>query len=197
MKKLLLHMCCGPCACYPVKRLRALGYEVEGYFFNPNIHPYKEFQRRLETAREFADKVGINLTVDDNYALQEWLERALHAPQGRCLACYASRMQQAALFAKENGFDAFTTSLLASPYQNHDAIHAAAEQAAKNAGVQFFYDDFRLGWDEGVKSSLELELYRQPYCGCIFSEQERYDKKLRKKMRDAKKKARREAAGES
>lgn len=186
--KILLHMCCGPCSCYPVKRLWELGFVPEGYFYNPNIHPYKEFQRRFETAAEFAGKVNLPITVDDNYILRQWLEKALAAPKGRCVECYESRLDEAARFAKENGFDTFTTSLLVSPYQQHDVIRAVGEAAAAREGLTFFYDDFRLGWDEGVKISLDLELYRQPYCGCIFSEQERYDKKLKKRLREARKK---------
>ena len=73
--KILLHMCCGPCACYPVKRLRELGFEPVGYFFNPNIHPYKEFMHRLETAKEYAEKVHMELIVDDNYQLREFLAK--------------------------------------------------------------------------------------------------------------------------
>lgn len=192
--KILLHMCCGPCSCYPVKRLRELGFAPEGYFYNPNIHPYKEFQRRFETAAEFAAKMELPITIDDNYKLKEWLKRALAAPQGRCVECYESRLYQAAAFARENGFTSFTTSLLVSPYQQHDVIRSVGEKAAAYEGIRFFYDDFRMGWDEGVQLSLDMELYRQPYCGCIFSEQERYDKKLRKQMKNAQKKARREAA---
>lgn len=184
--KLLLHMCCGPCAAYPLQRLRALGHAPTGYFFNPNIHPYKEFRHRLETAQEFAQKSDLELIADADYALDDFLRRALQAmetPGGRCAMCYALRLDQAARFAKENGFEAFTTSLLVSPYQQHEAIAAAGRRAAQASGVAFVYEDFRTGWDEGVRISKALELYRQPYCGCIFSERERYDKSLRKKKK--------------
>lgn len=176
---LLLHMCCGPCSAFPLKRLRELGYEPTGYFFNPNIHPFKEFTRRLETAKEFAQKSNLNIIADDMYALEDFLRRALDAPNGRCAMCYALRMKQAARYAREHGFDAFTTSLLVSPYQKHDAIRQAAEFAAAEEGIEFIYEDFRVGWKEGVAISRELELYRQPYCGCIFSEKERYQKPKR------------------
>jgi hypothetical protein len=177
-----------------VKRLRELGFAVEGYFYNPNIHPYKEFERRFKTAREFAEKVNLSITIDDDYKLKEWLTSALNAPNGRCMESYESRLSQAARFAKENGFDTFTSSLLVSPYQQHDVIRSVGERYAAEYGIKFFYDDFRLGWDEGVQISLDLELYRQPYCGCIFSEQERYDKKLRKRQKAERKKRLREAA---
>ena len=94
--------------------------------------------------------------------------------EGRCVSCHEVRLRKAAQVAKENGFDAFTTSLLVSPYQKHDLIRAVGEKVAQEEGIEFFYQDFREGWQEGVDISLELELYRQPYCGCIFSEKERY-----------------------
>jgi predicted adenine nucleotide alpha hydrolase (AANH) superfamily ATPase len=174
--KMLLHVCCGPCACFPVKHLRALGHELVGYFYNPNIHPYKEFARRLETAREFAAKAGLDLVVDPSYALEEYLASALAAGSGRCRNCYELRLRQAARYARGNGFDCFSTTLLVSPYQQHEVIKAVGESVAAAEGVPFFYVDFRPGWPEGVQLSKDLELYRQPYCGCIFSERDRYHK---------------------
>lgn len=185
--KLLLHLCCGPCACFPVKRLREMGIEAVGYFFNPNIHPYKEWQHRLETAKEFSKKVDMELRVDENYQLREFLNKALPAEKienGRCQMCYTWRLEEAAKFAKKNGFDAFTSSLFVSIYQQHDLMKETAEIIAKKVGINFFYEDFRLGWQEGIDISRKLELYRQPYCGCIFSEEERYSKALRKKRKD-------------
>lgn len=181
--KILLHMCCGPCSAYPVKRLREMGYEPMGYFFNPNIHPYQEFRRRLETAEEFARQVDLTMVVDDHYPLRDFLERAIQATGSRCHMCYELRLRQAAKFAKENGYDCFTASLLISPYQQHDVIKQIAENIAAEENIAFVYEDFRSGWQEGVQISLDLALYRQPYCGCIFSEQERYDKRLRKKKK--------------
>ena len=197
MKKILLHMCCGPCSCFPVKRIRELGYEPTGYFFNPNIHPYKEFMHRLETAKEYAEKVGLVMHVDDNYQLREFLKKALPAEaedNGRCRMCYTWRLQEAARFAKENGFEAFTSSLFVSPYQQHEVMKKTAEAIAKAEGIEFFYEDFRPGWQEGTDLSLELELYRQPYCGCIFSEEERYSKAWRKKQKEAAKAKKAQAA---
>ena len=197
--KLLLHMCCGPCSCYPVKKLRADGIEPVGYFFNPNIHPYKEWEMRLNTAREFAEKVQMEFFADDNYRLRDFLKRALPAealPNGRCTMCYTWRLEEAARFAAEHGFDAFTSTLFYSIYQQHDLMKRTAERFAAQYGVQFYYEDFRPGWQEGIDISHELELYRQPYCGCIFSEEERYSKvirKQRKKDNKANKRARLEA----
>ncbi|MBP2652876.1 MAG: queH [Firmicutes bacterium] len=178
---MLLHVCCGPCAAYPVEYLKAKGFDVVGYFYNPNIHPYKEFRRRLETAEEFAAKVGLEFIIDDSYQLEDFLRLALDAPEGRCRECYHLRLRQAARYAKANGYDYFTTTLLVSPYQQHDVIKAIGENIAAQEGIAFLYFDFRLGWHEGVKISKELELYRQPYCGCVFSERDRYQKPRKEK----------------
>ncbi len=174
--KILLHICCGPCAAFPVQHLRAAGHEIVGYFYNPNIHPYKEFTRRLDTSREFAAKVGLDLVVDASYTLEDYLARALAAGGDRCRACYELRLRRAARYAQENGFDCFTTTLLVSPYQRHETIQEVGENIAAEENVPFCYIDFRPGWPEGVRISKELELYRQPYCGCIFSERDRYYK---------------------
>ena len=186
--KLLLHMCCGPCSCYPVKKLRAEGIEPVGWFFNPNIHPYKEWEMRLKTAKEFAEKVNMEIITDENYQLREFLSRALTAekePGGRCKMCYTWRLSEVAKFASENGFDAFTSTLFYSIYQQHELMKETAEHFADVYGVKFLYEDFRPGWKEGIDISHELELYRQPYCGCIFSEEERYSKAIRKARKKA------------
>lgn len=189
---LLLHMCCGPCACYPVEKLRADGHQLTGYFFNPNIHPYKEFRRRLTTAEEFAQKVNLPLIVDNKYQLREFLQKALtiekytdglNLDNRRCRMCYAWRLHEAALYAKEHGFDAFTSTLFVSPYQNHQMMKDVAEKISRAVNIPFYYEDFRPGYERGVDISLELELYRQPYCGCIFSEEERYSNSFKKKRR--------------
>lgn len=196
---LLLHMCCGPCSCYPVQKLRADGIEPTGYFFNPNIHPYKEWEMRLKAVKDFASKADMNILTDENYMLRDFLRKALAAEaveNGRCRMCYTWRLEQAAKFAVENGFDAFTSTLFYSIYQQHDLMKETAEFFGKKYGITFYYEDFRVGWQEGIDKSIELELYRQPYCGCIFSEEERYSKairKARKKANKAKKRARLEA----
>ena len=198
--KLLLHMCCGPCSCYPLKKLRSEGIEPTGYFFNPNIHPYKEWEHRLETAKEFAQKTNMEIITDENYRLREFLKKALPAeaiPNGRCTMCYTWRLQETARYAAEHGYAHFTSTLFYSIYQQHDLMRRTAEKFAAEYGVDFYYEDFRPGWQEGIDLSHELELYRQPYCGCVFSEEERYSKairKARKKANKAKKRARLAAA---
>lgn len=196
---LLLHMCCGPCSCYPVKVLRGQGIEPTGYFFNPNIHPYKEWDMRLKAAEEFAARSEMKIITDKHYMLRDFLRRALAAEQvenGRCRMCYTWRLEETARYAAENGFDAFTSTLFYSIYQQHELMRETAEHFARVYGVKFHYEDFRPGWQEGIDMSMEMGLYRQPYCGCIFSEEERYSRELRKarkKANKAKKRARLEA----
>ncbi|MBP2640820.1 MAG: hypothetical protein H6Q66_1771 [Firmicutes bacterium] len=174
--RLLLHTCCGPCSVYPVKQLRESGYDVTGYFFNPNIHPYREFKHRLETLHEYAAQVKLELVTDSNYALEDFLLRALSFKGDRCRPCYEQRLRQTARYARNNAFSCFSTTLLVSPYQKHELIKEAASIIAEEEGIPFEYIDFRVGWQEGVTVSKEMGLYRQPYCGCIFSEKERYYK---------------------
>lgn len=194
--KLLLHMCCGPCSCYPVKVLREKGIEPVGYFFNPNIHPYQEWERRLKTAGEFAEKVNMEFIGVKNYMLRDFLRKALPAEaveNGRCRMCYTWRLEETARFAAENGFDAFTSTLFYSIYQQHELMKETSEFFAQKYGVAFYYEDFRVGWQEGIDISHELELYRQPYCGCIFSEEERYSREIRKARKKAAKTRKRAA----
>ncbi len=176
--KILLHVCCGPCTIYPLDVLRAQGHSVQGYFFNPNIHPYKEFRRRINALREFADLEKFSVNIDDNYGLQKYLRRVVFHEQHRCSICYDMRLEQVARNAEKMGVDAFTSTLLYSRYQKHEQIREKGEQLAKRFSVEFYYEDFRTGWQNGIDRSLEMGLYRQPYCGCIYSEQERYDKKI-------------------
>ena len=120
--KLLLHACCGPCACYPTEQLTAAGTDFDILFFNPNIHPYKEFKHRLSTLREFCEKKRYNLIIDKSYPIEECIRGMLSEPTVRCAFCYRMRLRYAAQFAKENGYDAFSTTLLVSPYQKHELI---------------------------------------------------------------------------
>ncbi|PID72175.1 MAG: hypothetical protein CSB34_03725 [Desulfobulbus propionicus] len=180
---ILLHVCCGPCAVYPVKSLRAKGHQVSGYFYNPNIHPYREFKRRIAALREFAKLTDFEVEIDTNYGLTEFLQQVVFNESKRCGLCYDMRLKQVAKYTAEKGLDSFTTTLLYSKYQNHQSMIAKCKKLAEEYGVNFYYEDFREGWQQGIDTSIAMDLYRQPYCGCIYSEQERYDKKLRKKMR--------------
>lgn len=181
--KILLHVCCGPCTVYPLEYLRQQGHEVSGYFYNPNIHPYREFKRRIGALIGFSEQKKFKVEIDRNYGLTKYLRQVVFNEKNRCSICYDMRLEPTAIFAAEQGADAFTSTLLYSKYQNHQLLVDKSEKLADQYGVNFFYQDFREGWQQGVDGSIEMDLYRQPYCGCIYSEQERYDKKLRKKMR--------------
>ena len=174
--KLLLHACCGPCAIYPVKILRQKGMEVMGYFYRRNIHPYTECVKREETLKQWADMVSLKLIIQEGYELEEFLRQVIFREKERCLFCYQDRLTATALMAKKGRFDAFSTTLLYSKFQKHDTIRALGEALSKTYEIPFFYEDFREGWKEGIEASKRLGLYRQPYCGCIYSEKERYFK---------------------
>jgi len=172
--KTLLHICCGPCSIHPLDRLRAEGCEVSGYFFNPNIHPFTEYRRRLETVEFYAARTGLPLIVAKDYPLQEYFRQVAYREAERCRLCYTLRLRQAAAVARRGKFEAFTTTLLVSPFQKHDLVRAAGEAAGREFGVPFLYRDFREGFKDAVKRSRDLGMYRQQYCGCVFSEHERY-----------------------
>lgn len=172
--KVLLHICCANCAIEPVKALREQNHQVTGFFFNPNIHPYQEFQRRLDTVKDYAARVELEVRYCEDYLLEEFLAQVAPAPQLRCDYCYRSRLEAAARQAAERGYDSFTTSLLYSRYQQHEAIRTHGEALALKYGISFLYQDFRTGWSEGIRTSKAMGLYRQQYCGCIYSEKDRY-----------------------
>ena len=172
--KILLHICCANCAIYPVRVLREAHHTLTGYFFNHNIHPYQEYRRRLETARDYAARIELPLVVADEYQLEEFLAQVAVDPAGRCAYCYQSRLRRTAEYAAAHGFDAFSCTLLYSRYQNHTLIRQFGEELARHYGIPFLYQDFRSGWQEGIRESKALGLYRQQYCGCIYSEKDRY-----------------------
>lgn len=179
--KILLHTCCGPCTIYPLKILRDKGHSIAGYFYNPNIHPYKEFKIRLDTYIQYAHNVSLESISELNYGLTEYLQKVVFNEKIRCDICYSMRLEHVAAYAAQNKFDAFTTTLLYSRYQNHKSIINTCLNLSSKKHIEFFYHDFREGWHEGIIESKSLDMYRQHYCGCIYSEQERYDKSLRKK----------------
>ena len=173
MKRVLLHVCCGPCTTYPLRALRDEGYEVDGLFYNPNIHPYREFKRRSKTMAQYAQLAELSCELDQNYDLKATLEVLMQSAK-RCEACYLHRLERTARTGKEQGFDAFSTTLLVSPYQDHDLVASSGETASRKHGIPFLYRDFRPGWEQGVTLAKGAQLYRQPYCGCVFSEYERF-----------------------
>ena len=181
MARILLHVCCAPCATHPVELLAAKG-EVIGYFANPNIQPKEEYEKRLDEAQRFFDWIGIPLEVEI-YDPESW-DRAVAGfekePEGgrRCEICFRHRLTSAAKKAKNIDCEYFTTTLTVSRYKNSKVIHRVGEEVSKQMGVIFRKDDFkkRGGYDRSIELSKKWGLYRQDYCGCIYSKEERFKK---------------------
>jgi predicted adenine nucleotide alpha hydrolase (AANH) superfamily ATPase len=173
--RILLHQCCGPCSIYPVSQLIEQGHSVHGYWYNPNIHPYTEYKKRLETLQEFNQRLAIEYTIDDTYGLRQFIKMAEAREEiDRCKGCYYMRLSKVAEFAKAQDFSHFSSTLLYSRWQNHELIRSIAEEMAAKHGVQFWYEDYRTGWQAGIAESKAQGMYRQNYCGCIYSEEERW-----------------------
>ncbi len=163
--KLLMHTCCAPCSVYCIDSLRSEDIEPDLYWFNPNIHPYIEYKTRRDTLIEYSKMINIKLIINENYGLEEFCKNTINDLYNRCKDyCYRVRLDQTAKYAKENGYDAFTTTLLVSPYQNHEAIIQVANKLAEKYGIEFLYRDFRVGFREGQNKARELGLYMQKYC---------------------------------
>lgn len=175
--KLLLHTCCAPCSIMCIETLRQEGIDPVLFWYNPNIHPFKEYKMRKNTLVEYADAINAKLIINNEYGLRKFIEAIFPDFDNRCGYCYRVRLEETAKFAAENGFDAFTSTLFVSPYQNHELLKLTAEAVAEKYGVKFLYRDFRPFFKEGQEKARELELYMQKYCGCVFSEEERYQKK--------------------
>ena len=172
--KILLHICCAPCAIYPLKLLRSEGFDVVGYFYNRNIHPYEECLRRENALRAYAEQVDLKVIYQQGYEMEAFLRNMAFREENRCSICYHDRLNAAASVARHGKFDYYTSTLLQSKHQQHEVIRSIGENVGKAQGVPFFYRDFREGWKEGIETSKELNMYRQQYCGCIYSEKERY-----------------------
>ena len=174
-EKVLLHICCAPDATHSVNFLRQEGYEVTGFFYNPCIHPTEEYKKRKTEIVRLAAEMNLSL-VEDNYAPDHWFDLT----QGhetdpecgkRCEICYRMRLEETAKTAAANGFTSFTTTLTISPHKKAELINTLGEEAGKVQDVQFL--SLNLKKQDGFKKSLELSkkhnLYRQHYCGCIYS----------------------------
>ncbi len=174
MEKILLHTCCAPCAVKCVESLRAEEIEPVLFWCNPNIHPYTEYKSRLDALRRFAAENGLELAEQGGYGLRQFVQAVSGDIENRCGYCYASRLDRAAQCAAEKGYAGFSTTLLISPYQKHELIVETAQKAAHTYGTEFAYRDFRPFFREGQAAAREAGLYMQKYCGCIFSEEDRY-----------------------
>ena len=171
--RLLLHTCCAPCSVYCIDSLRKEGIEPTIYWFNPNIHPYMEYKARRDCLKEYTKRINVDAIFEERYGLRDFCKNVVDDLDNRCKNyCYLVRLEQTAKYAKENGFDSFSTTLLVSPYQNHEALVEVANNMATKYGVEFVYRDFRIGFREGQAKARELGLYMQKYCGCVFSEEQ-------------------------
>ena len=174
--KTLLHICCAPCSVACIKSLQIEDIAITGYWYNPNIHPFTEYKARRNTLIEYAKQINLPLILEGEYGLRSFINGVYPDFDNRCEYCYRVRLENAAQYAAQNGFDNFTTTLLISPYQKHELICKVANEAAAKYNTSFLYRDFRPLFKEGQQQARDMEFYMQKYCGCIFSEEDRYKK---------------------
>lgn len=177
--KLLMHICCSNCSIYPLETFLCKGIDIKGLWFNPNIHPYTEYSNRLDSVGKLQNLWNLDIEYIDDYPLDDFLKAVVNQGGKRCAICYSIRLDKTAETAKKMNLDCFTTSLLASPYQKFDKIIDIGNEIGKRHGIQFYSEDLRQGWNISRGLSREFGLYRQKYCGCIYSEMERYAKKVK------------------
>jgi predicted adenine nucleotide alpha hydrolase (AANH) superfamily ATPase len=183
MKKILIHVCCAHCAAYTIEYWRQQGYEVGGFWYNPNIHPYTEHRQRLESMKLLAEKMGLPLIIAEGYDVIEYFRRVVGHEEERCRYCFGLRLAKTAETACDKGCDGFTTTLLISPHQQHELIREIGNMVAEGKGVEFLYADLRKRYSESRHITKPMDLYRQQYCGCIYSEWERYSGKDKNEKR--------------
>ncbi len=178
LEKILLHCCCAPCSVSCVEPMRQEGIEPVAFWYNPNIHPFKEYEARRDCLIEYCKAQDMTLIVNENYGLRDFVKQVAADIDGRCVFCYEHRLEETAKYAAERGFKAFSSTLLASLYQDHKAIAAAAQKYADKYGVEFLYRDFRPNFRLSNQKARQQGLYMQKYCGCVFSEEDRYKKQI-------------------
>ena len=173
-KRILLHVCCAPCMIYPLDKLKSQGFEVIGFFYNPNIHPYIEYRKRKDALEDLAVKFAMEMIYPE-YEPSQFFQAVnlMEERIKRCPICWYQRLKATAIFAKAMNIRYFSTTLLVSPYQDIDAIKEIGLDNANNLGIEFYFDDFRKGFKSAHGEAKRLGLYSQKYCGCIYSELER------------------------
>ncbi len=171
---ILLHICCAPCATYTLEHLRQVGAAISAFWFNPNIHPLEEHGKRLQTLQAFAQAKGLPIIECPAYEPEKYFDSVVGKKEPRCEHCLYLRLSRTAEAASQGKFKAFSTTLLISPYQKHELIKEIGGQVGKEKNVEFYYEDLRPGYYESRRMSRELNLYRQKYCGCIYSKMESY-----------------------
>jgi len=174
MKSVLVHVCCAHCAAYTVEYWRQQGYKVSALWYNPNIHPYTEHQNRLEAMKSLAQKMDLPLTISEGYDMIEYFRRVVGHESERCQHCFRLRLSKIAETARQMNFSAFTTTLLISPHQKHELLREIGEELAEKEGMEFLYADLRKHYSDSRHLTKPLDIYRQQYCGCIYSEWERH-----------------------
>lgn len=178
--KLLLHVCCAPCSSYVLEYLSGY-FDITLYYYNPNISPIEEFNLRhdelcrlVKETESTADIVKAEYDPESFYAIAKGRE---DQPEGdeRCFLCYRLRLSKSGRYAKENGFDYFTTSLSISPYKNAEKLNLIGQEIADHLGIKYLLSDFKKknGYKRSIELSKEHQLYRQDYCGCIYSKNAR------------------------
>lgn len=173
----LVHVCCAPCLCGVAEMLREKGYEFDAFWYNPNIQPYREYMARRYILERYQHITDVKVIYDDSYNPIEFLKVITTLETKgyrRCIYCYALRLKKTATFAIKNGYEWFTTTILISPYQDHNSVRSLGYSIASSTGIKFLYMDFRKNWKRSIVLSRDLGLYRQTYCGCILSEWDRY-----------------------
>jgi len=173
--RLLLHACCAPCSTAVVERL-ALDYAISIYFFNPNIYPVAEYLQRRDELLHWCNKVAGIPCLEGEYAPEEWMEQVrgleLEPERGRrCNRCFRLRLQRTAIYAREHGYDLFTTVLSISPHKRHERINRLGLALAARCGIEFYSANFKKqnGFKRSIEISTAQNFYRQNYCGCVFS----------------------------
>ncbi len=172
--KILLHICCGPCATYPFEILEGEEHQVDGYFYNPNIHPSTEYLRRRQAVEKLAEATSRKVIFCPRYDFEEFFRRIAGREGERCRSCYRLRLEETARAAVEGGYDGFTTTILISKHQDHQLAREVSQAAAAASGTRFLYRDFRDGWKRHWELTERHGLYKQQYCGCLYSEYERF-----------------------
>ncbi|MFC2092127.1 epoxyqueuosine reductase QueH [Elusimicrobiota bacterium] len=173
---ILIHACCAPCLCYTMKNIKEKGFSPGVYWYNPNIHAYNEYSKRLMTMGYYMQKSMNAYMIEEAYKPGKWFDMiSEYEKPSRCINCYRLRLNACANYASRNKIRCFTSTLLYSKFQYHDMIKEIAEEASRHFNVEFYYADLRQGWKEGISISNEFGLYRQQYCGCLFSEMEKYN----------------------
>ena len=173
----LVHCCCAHCAAYTVDYWRQQEYEVSALWYNPNVHSYMEHQHRLEAMESLAQEVNLTLIITEGYDIIDYFRQVAGHESQRCQYCFRLRLLKTAETAYQRGFNAFTTSLLISPHQRHDLLREIGNEISEEKGIDFLYADLRKRYSNSRHMTKGLNLYRQQYCGCVYSEWERYAKR--------------------